>query len=87
MTKPSGPRRDEREGMVRALRDTDPRATSPASRDERDVSPRYGRNEMCRIQSGIIRVVPRSLRFAPVNGGKALLFCPERGADRPRRTF
>ena len=27
MTKPSGPRRDEREGTVRALRDTDPRAT------------------------------------------------------------
>ena len=88
MTKPSGPRRDEREGTVRALRDTDPRATSPAARDERDVSPRYGRNEMCRMcAAGIIRVVPRSLRFAPVNGGEALLFYPERGADSPRRTF
>ena len=88
MTKPSGPRRDEREGTVRALRDTDPRATSPAARDERDVSPRYGRNEMCRMcVAGIIRVVPRSLRFAPVNGGEALLFYPERGADSPRRIF
>ena len=38
MTKPSGPRRDEREGTVRALRDTDPHATSPAAREDRDGS-------------------------------------------------
>ena len=83
MTKPSGPRRDEREGTVRALRDTDPHATSPAAREDRDGSSPLQDGMRCafstkRNQGGTVEMLFRPWPMP----GAVFLFPPPRPMRR-----
>jgi len=70
MTKPSRPRRAEREGTVRALRDTGLHATSELPGTTGTPHPRYRMTEM--PLPGQIRVVPWSEPAPPLTGAELI---------------
>ena len=85
MKEPSLSRRDEREGMVRALGDTDRRATPELSMTSRTSRPRYGRNEIYQSTFWYNQGGTAKYGASPLYAGAERFVLPQTGPRPPAR--